>query len=120
MFMALVLIVSLSLLEKSSPDYVYRSVTNHFAEVYNEPPFENPINKKNVNVLKLKKKPDNAFIDSVFVNRLLQSGLDKFNQWAEKANTTTRAFVRKDSVPYEKYFDRFIKNVNEAMLHLKR
>lgn len=119
--MALLLIFSLILLAKYSPDYVYRLITIPFAGAYNDHHLENRISKGNENVLKLKKKPDSAFVDSIFVNRILQSGLDNLNKWAEKAKIITRVFARKDSVPCEKhYFDRFIKNVNEAMLRLKR
>jgi len=117
---ALLLIFFLILSIKYSPVYVYRLVTIHFADAYNDHYLENRISKGNENEHKLKKKPDSAFVDSIFVNRVLQSGLDNFNNWAEKAKTATRVFVRKDSVFYEKYFDRFIKNVHETMLRLKR
>lgn len=115
-----VFIVLIFLSAKHSPDYRYHQVTNCFTKVNSDHHLESRNSKGNENTLKLKKEPHSALIESVFVNRLLQSGLDIFNKWAERAKITAHVFVGIDSVSYEKYFDRVIKNVNDALLRLKR
>jgi hypothetical protein len=50
------------------------------------------------------KKLDVEYVESLFSDRISQSGFDSFDEWAEKSQTTSLIFIRRDTILYEKYF----------------
>jgi CubicO group peptidase (beta-lactamase class C family) len=103
----LVLLFLVILSVKYSPIYIYRLVTMNVADVYDYQHFENRIIKGAKNTFNFEKKLDVEYVESLFSDRISQSGFDSFDEWAEKSQTTSLIFIRRDTILYEKYFNGF-------------
>ncbi len=90
-----------------SPTYVYRLVTMNVADVYDYKYFDNRTIEGSVDTFDFVRKPDEPYIESLFADRVLQSGCDNFEDWAQKSKTTALLFIRNDTLLYEKYFNGF-------------
>ncbi len=103
----LILLFLVFLSVKYSPVYVYRLITMNVADVYDYKKFDNRVIKGSKNFLKFEKKHDEAYVESLFEERVAQSGFKSFEEWAEKSQTTALIFIRRDTILYEKYFNGF-------------
>lgn len=92
---------------KYSPTYVYRLIKMNVADVYDYKNFENRDIKGAKSFYSFKKKNEETYIESLFNDRVSQSGFTSFDEWAEKSQTTALIFIRKDTILYEKYFNGF-------------
>ncbi|MBK8555812.1 MAG: serine hydrolase [Lewinellaceae bacterium] len=92
---------------KYSPVFVYRLVKLNLADVYDYQYFENRRIKGSADTFKFVQKPEEAWVESLFFDRVTQSGFGSFKEWAEKSQTTALLFIRKDTILYEKYFNGF-------------
>jgi hypothetical protein len=92
---------------KYSPVYVYRLVTMNMADVYDYKYFENRTIRGAAQTFNFKKQLDEGWVESLFSDRVRQSGFKKFDEWAEKSETTALIFIRRDTILYEKYFNGF-------------
>ena len=90
-----------------SPTYVYRLITMHVADVYDYKNFENRVIKGAKNFDSFEEKYEETYVESLFDDRVRQSGFTSFDEWAEKSQTTALIFIRKDTILYEKYFNGF-------------
>ncbi len=105
LILILLLLAFLSI--KYSPTYVYRLVTMNVADVYDYKNFENRVIKGAKSFYSFEEKHEKDYIESLFDERVSQSGFTSFDEWAEKSQTTALIFIRKDTVLYEKYFNGF-------------
>ena len=103
--LVLFLIVFLSI--KYSPVYVYRMITMHVADVYDYKNFENRIIQGSKSPFIFKEKGEEAYVESLFSERVSNSGFNSFTEWAENSQTTALIFIRRDTIIYEKYFNGF-------------
>ena len=101
----LFLLVFLSI--KYSPTYVYRLIKMNVADVYDYKNFDNRDIKGAKSFHSFEKKNEEIYIESLFNDRVSQSGFKSFDEWAEKSQTTALIFIRKDTILYEKYFNGF-------------
>ena len=95
---------------KYSPTYVYRLATMNVADVYDYQRFENREIKGSTDTFRFSKAIDEGYVESLFQDRVDQSGFSSFDEWAEKSQTTALIFIRKDTVLYEKYFNGFARD----------
>ena len=77
------------------------------ADVYDYKNFENRVIKGSENSFNFEEKLEEAYIESVFDDRVLKSGFNSFDKWAEQSQTTALIFIRRDTIVYEKYFNGF-------------
>ena len=77
------------------------------ADVYDYKNFENRDIKGAKSFYSFEKKNEETYIESLFNDRVSQSGFQSFDEWAEKSQTTALIFIRKDTILYEKYFNGF-------------
>ena len=77
------------------------------ADVYDYKKFENRVIKGTENFFSFEVKHDEAYVESLFDERVAHSGFNSFDEWAEKSQTTALIFIRRDTVLYEKYFNGF-------------
>ena len=77
------------------------------ADVYDYQNFENRQITASSNTFNFEKKINEAYIESLFYERISTSGMNSFQEWAEKSQTTALIFIRKDTLLYEKYFNGF-------------
>ncbi|MBN2639498.1 MAG: serine hydrolase [Bacteroidales bacterium] len=103
----LVLLSLVILSVKYSPVYVYRLITMNTADVYDYQYFENRTIHAGKDTFQFKNNPDTAYVESLFHDRVLQSGCKSLDEWAKKSQTTALLFIRKDTILYEKYFNGF-------------
>lgn len=104
----LLIVVFLTILSvKYSPVYVYRLLRLNLADVYDYQYFENRKIKGATDTFKFIQKPDEAWVESLFFDRVLQSGFASFDEWAKESKTTALLVIRKDTILYEKYFNGF-------------
>ena len=103
----LILLLLAFLSIKYSPTYVYRTITMNVADVYDYKNFENRVIKGSENSFNFEEKLEEAYIESVFDDRVLKSGFNSFDEWAEQSQTTALIFIRRDTIVYEKYFNGF-------------
>ena len=103
----LILLLLAYLSIKYSPTYVYRTITMNVADVYDYKNFENRVIKGSENSFNFEEKLEEAYIESVFDDRVLKSGFNSFDEWAEQSQTTALIFIRRDTIVYEKYFNGF-------------
>jgi len=99
----LVLVLSV----KYSPTYVYRLITQNVADVYDYKKYEKRIIAGSSDSFQFAKQLDEDYVESLFQDRVKRSGLNSFDEWAEKSQTTALIFIRQDTVLYEKYFNGF-------------
>ncbi len=90
-----------------NPTYVYRLVAYNVGDVYDYKHFENRVIETNDSVYYFQKKLDEEYVESLFVDKINNSGFENFDEWAEKSKTTALIFIRKDTILYEKYFNGF-------------
>lgn len=90
-----------------SHTYVYRLATMHVADIYDYQSFPNRTIKAGNPASKLKSKPKEQYIESLFDRRLEVSGFDSFDDWALRSATTSLIVIQKDEILYEKYFNGF-------------
>ena len=76
----LVLVLSV----KYSPTYVYRLITQNVADVYDYQKYENRVIKGSEDTFQFEKKLDEDYVESLFQDRVKRSGLNSFDEWAEK------------------------------------
>ena len=103
----LVLVSLIVLSVKYSPVYVYRLITMNVADVYDYQNFENRRIQAGKDTFHFKKKLDVTYVESLFYDRVLQSGFSNLDEWAEKSKTTALILIRRDTILYEKYFNGF-------------
>jgi CubicO group peptidase (beta-lactamase class C family) len=77
------------------------------ANVYDYQHFENRTIKGSDQFFKFESKPDEAYVESLFDERVANSGFSSFDEWAEKFQTTALIFIQRDTILYEKYFNGF-------------
>ncbi len=106
----LILLFFVILSVKYSPVYVYRLVTLNVADVDDYQHFDNRTLRGAQNTFEFKKNPDEAYVESLFYDRVIQSGCTDFDEWAEKSKTTAHVFIRRDTIIYEKYFNGFTRD----------
>ncbi len=92
---------------KYSPTYVYRLITQNVADVYDYQKYENRVIKGSTDTFQFAKAPDGIYVESLFSDRVKNSGFKSFDEWADKSQTTALIFIRKDTILYEKYFNSF-------------
>ena len=100
---------------KYTPQYVYRTITLLAADVYDYQYFDNRVIQAEKNrgdqaekqLFKFPKKEDASYIESLFEERVAQSGFSSFDEWADKSETTALLVIRRDTLLYEKYFNGF-------------
>ena|GEM_PF-222789 len=102
-----ILFILIFLSAKYSPIYVYRLVTLNLADVYDYQHFENRTIKGSEHAFQFIKRTEEAYVESLFYDRILSAGCQSFDEWAEKSKTTALIFIRKDTILYEKYFNGF-------------
>ena len=101
----LILLLLAFLSIKYSPTYVYRTITMNVADVYDYKNFVNRVIKGSENSFNFEEKLEEAYIESVFDDRVSKSGFNSFDEWAEQSQTTALIFIRRDTIVYEKYFN---------------
>jgi len=104
---ALIILSLIVLSVMYSPTYVYRLVTMNVADVYDYKYFHNRTIKGSQDTFEFVRKPDEAYVESLFADRVLQSGCNNFEDWAVKSKTTALLFIRNDTLLYEKYYNGF-------------
>jgi len=90
-----------------SPTYMYRLITMNVADVYDYKHFENRKIEGSKDTFHYAKKLDENYVESLFHDRVKNSGFKTFDEWAEKSQTTALIFIRRDTILYEKYFNGF-------------
>jgi CubicO group peptidase (beta-lactamase class C family) len=105
LLLILLLLVGLSI--KYTPTYVYRLITQNVADVYDYKYYTNRQIKGSADTFRFAKNLDDDYVESLFQDRVKSSGFKTFDEWAEKSQTTALIFIRKDTILYEKYFNRF-------------
>ena len=103
----LILAALIVLSVKYSPTYVYRLITQNVADVYDYQKYENRVIKGSEDTFQFERKMDEAYVESLFHDRVESSGCKTFDEWASKSQTTALIFIRKDTILYEKYFNGF-------------
>jgi hypothetical protein len=103
-----ILLAGLSI--KYSPVYVYRLVTQNVADVYDYQLYENRTIKGADSTWEFFQSPDIEYVENLFHDRVLRSGFNTFDEWAEKSQTTALIFIRKDTILYEEYFNGFTRD----------
>ena len=107
---ALIILSLIVLSVMYSPTYVYRLVTMNVADVYDYKYFHNRAIKGSQDTFEFVRKPDEAYVESLFADRVLQSGCNNFEDWAVKSKTTALLFIRNDTLLYEKYYNGFARD----------
>ena len=97
-----------------SPSYVNRALTLNVADVYDYEHFENRVIKGSDDKFQFVVQEDEAYVESMFDERVANSGFSTFDEWAEQSQTTALIFIRKDTILYEKYFHGF---TNDSYFH---
>lgn len=92
---------------KYTPTYVYRLITQNVADVYDYKKYENRVIEGSKDNFQFFEKPDENYIESLFDDRVKQSGFSNFDEWAKKSQTTALILIRRDTILYEKYFNGF-------------
>ena len=105
LILILLLLTFLSI--KYSPTYVYRIITMNVADVYDYKNFENRVIKGYKNSFNFEEKLEEAYVESLFDERVSNSGFNSFDEWAEQSQTTALIFIQRDTIVYEKYFNGF-------------
>ena len=90
-----------------SPTYMYRLITMNVADVYDYKNFENRKIEGSQDTFHFAKKLDDEYVESLFQDRVNNSGFKTFDEWAKKSQTTALIFIRRDTILYEKYFNGF-------------
>lgn len=93
-----------------SPTYVFRLITQNVADVYDYQLYENRVINGSSDTFRFTKKLDEAYVESLFADRVEHSGFASFNEWVKKSQTTALIFIRKDTILYEKYFNGFTRD----------
>ncbi len=107
-FLILSIILSLTTLSIIySPTYVYRLIFLNIGDVYDYKHFENRVIEASDNTYFFKKKLDEDYVESLFIDQINNSGCKNFNEWIEKSETTALIFIKQDTILYEKYFNGF-------------
>ncbi|WP_430934582.1 serine hydrolase [Saccharicrinis sp. 156] len=107
--LTMVLFILVILSVKYSPTYVYRLVSQNVADVYDYQYYENRKIEGSKDTFRFAEKPEEDYVESLFEDRVQQSGFQSFDEWAEKSRTTALIFIRQDTILYEKYFNGFSK-----------
>jgi len=105
LILILLLLAFLSI--KYSPTYVYRTITMNEADVYDYKNFENRVIKGSENSFNFEEKLEEAYVESLFDERVSNSSFNSFDEWAEQSQTSALIFIRRDTIVYEKYFNGF-------------
>lgn len=103
----LVLLLILFLSIKYSPVYLYRLITQNVADVYDYQLYENRIIQASDDKFDFVYQPDEAYVQSLFQERVEGYGFESFYEWAEQSQTTALIFIRRDTVLFEKYYNGF-------------
>lgn len=106
-FVSIILLALIVLAVKYSPVYVYRLITMNVADVYDYQHFENRSIKGSDDTFSFVSKPDKAYVESLFADKVMQSGCSSFEEWITKSKTTALLFIRRDTLLYEQYFNGF-------------
>lgn len=103
----LVLLLILFLSIKYSPVYLYRLITQNVADVYDYQLYENRIIQASDDHFDFVYQFDEAYVQSLFQERVERYGFESFEEWAEQSQTTALIFIRRDTVLFEKYYNGF-------------
>lgn len=103
----LIVLFLIGLSIKYTPTYVYRLITQNVADVYDYKYYTNRHIKGSNETFHFAKNLDEDYVESLFQDRVKQSGFKTFDEWAEKSQTTALIFIRRDTILYEKYFNGF-------------
>lgn len=90
-----------------SPTYVYRLITMNVADVYDYQKFENREIKAGDASFNFAENHKDNYIESLFDERVAQSGFSSFDEWAELSRTTALIVIKNDTILYENYFNGF-------------
>jgi CubicO group peptidase (beta-lactamase class C family) len=101
----IVMVVFLSV--KYSPTYVYRLIWFNVADVYDYTYFENRHIKASDSAFMFKRKLNERYVESLFHDKVISTGNESLDEWAEKSKTTALIFIQRDTILYEKYFNGF-------------
>jgi CubicO group peptidase (beta-lactamase class C family) len=77
------------------------------ADVYDYKNFENRVIKGATNTFHFEEKFEETYVESLFDERVSNSGFNTFDQWAEQSQTTALIFIQRDTILYERYFNGF-------------
>jgi CubicO group peptidase (beta-lactamase class C family) len=105
--LALVFIILAGLSIKYSPRYIYRLARYNVADVYDYKFFPNRTIEGTHTAVSFPVSINEDYFESLFKDRVLASGFNSFNEWAEKSRTTALIMIRRDTILYEKYFNGF-------------
>lgn len=105
--LAAILLLIMVLAVKYSPLYVYRLVTMNVADIYDYQNFENRRISPAASTNTFVRLPQEEYVESLFADRLANSGFSSFDEWAEKSQTTALIFIQRDTILYERYFNGF-------------
>jgi CubicO group peptidase (beta-lactamase class C family) len=105
-FVSLFLFISIQF----SPTYAIRLLTLHVADVADYKHFENRVIEPAQSTDSFEYQLDEAYVESLFENRLSHSGFDTFDGWIEASQTTSIIVIKNNKVLYEKYFNGFSRN----------
>ncbi|MEA3461393.1 MAG: serine hydrolase [Bacteroidota bacterium] len=105
--LALIIMILTILSIKYSPRYVYRLARYHVADVYDYTHFENRDIEASAGTFTFPVRLEEDYVESLFQDRVIASGLSSFDEWAVKSQTTALIVIRRDTILYEKYFNGF-------------
>lgn len=109
-FLGLIILIALFLAAKYSPRYVYRLVRYNVADVYDYTHFENRVIHAADSTFSFPVKLDEAYVESLFRDKVEAYGFSSLNDWAEASYTTALIVIQRDTVLYEKYFNGFTRD----------
>jgi CubicO group peptidase (beta-lactamase class C family) len=106
-FLALMILVIAFLSIRYSPRYVYRLARYNVADVYDYTHFENRVIRSADSTFSFIPVIDEAYVESLFREKVEAYGFSSLDEWAEKSFTTALIVIRRDTLLYEKYFNGF-------------
>ena len=105
--LTLIIMIVVVLAVRYSPRYVYRLARYHVADVYDYTHFQNRVIQASDSTFSFPVSMDEAYVESLFREKVEAYGFSSLDEWAEKSQTTAMIVIRKDTVLYEKYFNGF-------------
>ncbi len=110
LFITIAIFVSVAVLYLSiqySPGYVYRLVRYNVADVFDYKFFKNNSLTPSQQPKAFPKQLKEAYVESLFADKVMSTGCNDFNDWIEKSQTTALIFLQNDTIIYEGYFNGF-------------
>jgi len=106
-FISILIVILVFFSVKYSPTYVYRLIRFNVADVYDYKYFENRHIKASDSAFRFKRKLNARYVESLFHDKVISTGNNSLDEWAEKSKTTALIFIQRDTIIYEKYFNGF-------------